>query len=203
MTHKVTVRVDPELSAEIQYYLTTMKEHGSSDTTFWEEFWRTTNRGTLERNHNLTVTAVFPDGKNMDIKLYFDDSQYSPCVEGILFDENSCELSSTADNDEFFGCWELEDSNGTLYQADIIACRQHLVIITGEDVLPEPLLIENYDDRFVETYNRIIEAWHDSYIEWHRFVGNELSKAGYIFKFLSCTILDEFAQSCDYIDPEK
>lgn len=57
----------------------------------------------------LSVTVVFPNGIEMDIKLCGARDDY-PWTEAVLFDHGS-EVCCTDVSNEFFGIWELSDDN--------------------------------------------------------------------------------------------
>lgn len=90
-----------------------------------------------------------------------------------------------------------------VYSVDITSEETpRLVVITGTNVLPEPLLVENYDGRFVKIYMDAVQGWQEGDAEWHDFVEPILHQAGYRIRHLSCAVLDEFGATCDEIEPD-
>lgn len=63
----------------------------------------------------ITYTAVFPDGKQMDVKCCGCRNEAS-WTEAVLFDRNGSELCCSEPGDEYAGTWELE-YEGTKYVA--------------------------------------------------------------------------------------
>lgn len=66
------------------------------------------------------MTAKFPDGCEMDIKLCDAPAEEGgPWAEAVLFNENGCEVACTDVSDEFIGKWELTYNDDT-YVANIV-----------------------------------------------------------------------------------
>ncbi len=71
----------------------------------------------------ITHTVDFGNGIEMDIKLcgvsYSEDEESNkPWTEAVLF-EGGCEVACSDADDVYFQEWELEDSDGTTYIADV------------------------------------------------------------------------------------
>lgn len=60
-----------------------------------------------DEDHTIIHTAVFPDGKQMDVKCCGAQEECS-WTEAVLFDENGCELCCSEVSDRYDGTWELE-----------------------------------------------------------------------------------------------
>lgn len=58
-------------------------------------------------DNTISYTAVFPDGKQMDVKCCGcrDESSWT---EAVLFDKNGCELCCSEPEYKYAGTWELE-----------------------------------------------------------------------------------------------
>lgn len=80
----------------------------------------------LKYGEALTVTAFFPNKVEIDIKCVFsDEDDYNWC-EAVLF-KNGIEIGYTEPQEDFFGKWELEDSEGNKYLIDVVpALKQSL-----------------------------------------------------------------------------
>ena len=63
-----------------------------------------------DEDHTIIHTAVFPDGKQMDVKCCGAQEDRS-WTEAVLFDENGCELCCSEVSDRYGGTWELEYQN--------------------------------------------------------------------------------------------
>ena len=61
-------------------------------------------------DHPISHTAVFPDGKQMDVKCCGAQDECS-WTEAVLFDQNGCELCCSEVSDHYDGTWELEYQN--------------------------------------------------------------------------------------------
>lgn len=57
--------------------------------------------------NTISVTVVFPDGKQMDVKCCGCDDEAS-WTEAVLFDKEGHELSCTECSEDFLGVWELK-----------------------------------------------------------------------------------------------
>ena len=84
-----TINVSKKMSAIIKKYLnaTLRKDFQGEDDT-------------------IIYTAVFPDGKFVDIKCCGSNDE-SSWTEGVLFDKYGCEISTTEVCDDFLGKWTL------------------------------------------------------------------------------------------------
>lgn len=61
-------------------------------------------------DNTISHTAVFPDGKQMDIKCCGAQDECS-WTEAVLFDEYGCELCCSEPSDRYDGLWELKYQN--------------------------------------------------------------------------------------------
>lgn len=66
-------------------------------------------------DNTIVYTAVFPDGKEMDIKCCGSQDEAS-WTEAVLFDEHGGQLCFTDPDEDYEGTWELE-YEGTRYVA--------------------------------------------------------------------------------------
>lgn len=88
--YKVNVAVDSVLLQQVNKWLTARAP---------EEF--------QNENNTVSVTAVFPDGCEMDIKCCGCQSEPS-WTEAVLFNAKGGELCCTDPSDRFAGEWKLE-----------------------------------------------------------------------------------------------
>lgn len=88
--YRVITYVDPKTLATINEYLSASREEDYQD-----------------EDDTISVTAVFPDGCQMDIKCCGSQDE-SSWTEAVLFDKQGRELCFSEPADEFDGEWELE-----------------------------------------------------------------------------------------------
>lgn len=89
-TFIVTVKVPKSVMDTVKGYL-----NAKSEDEFQDE------------DNTITYTAVFPDGKQMDVKCCGCQDEAS-WTEAVLFDKNGCELCCSEPGDEYADTWELE-----------------------------------------------------------------------------------------------
>lgn len=76
---------------------------------------------TFERHEStLSLTAIFLDGRQMDIKCCpGDKTPGSAWTEAVLFDEHGAELGCTEPCDEFFGLWQIVQED-VVYEVEVV-----------------------------------------------------------------------------------
>lgn len=96
--HYAVVRVGGELLDRIYQYLSL--QPGLDEDAYQGE------------DNTLSVTAHFPDGKEMDVKCCGCQDEAS-WTEAVLFGKNGCELCCSEPDDEFIGNWMLSSGDKT------------------------------------------------------------------------------------------
>lgn len=83
------------------------------------------------REPNITFTAIFPDGKQMDIQLCGSDE--APWTQAVLYDANGAELTFTDVADTYDGEWELE-YDGVTYHVNVESTAIFCYALTEQNV---------------------------------------------------------------------
>lgn len=77
------------------------------------------NTDHLGEDNTFSITAVFPDGRQMDIKCCgTKDENEGAWTEAVLFEPSGGEICCTDVEDRFLGEWELE-VDGIIYKANV------------------------------------------------------------------------------------
>lgn len=103
--------------------------HALADTV--DAYLRNTDPEQCQRDdETVTVTAVFDDGMEMDIKCVgsHDGPSYT---EAVLFD-HGCEVAVTEVSEEFVGPWEIQH-NGETYQVKVEVLDDHCFVAIPDD----------------------------------------------------------------------
>lgn len=153
----------------------------------------------LKRDETFTVTAVFPNNVEIDIKCVISDGDYYNWCEAVLI-KNGCEIGCTEPQEDFLGKWELEDSAGNKYLIDVVpALKQSINNSAKEQVeilhidyveelkdyqpnlSPEKYNEEFHDNNFPETdpelWNKVKNSYKqktDSYYAGYYSIEREL-----------------------------
>lgn len=80
---------------------------------------------------SISYTAIFPDGKQMDIQLCGSDN--SPWTQAVLYDANGAELTFTNVADTYEGEWELK-YDGVTYHVDVESTAVFCYALTEQNV---------------------------------------------------------------------
>jgi len=107
-----TIRVPQKTLAQIEKYLRGEEPFGAHEPS-------------------ISYTAIFPDGKQMDIQLCGSDE--APWTQAVLYDANGAELTFTDVADTYEGEWELE-YNGVTYHVDVESTAIFCYALTEQNV---------------------------------------------------------------------
>lgn len=77
----------------------------------------------LGEDNTISYSVPFKNGYEMDIKCcgvqYEEGGTNTAWTEAVLFNKQGSEVCCSEPSDSLFGKWELEDSNGNKYIADV------------------------------------------------------------------------------------
>lgn len=108
-TYRKEIKVSGRFASDVNFYLS--HEPESEDDAY------------LHEDDIIRETAVFDDGKEMDIKCcgvrYEEGSVNTAWTEAVLFDGNRGEIACSEVGEEFLGTWKLHDKEGNAYIVDV------------------------------------------------------------------------------------
>ena len=116
--HTPIVEYDPSASDEpVLYEQVVILDDGQADMV---EKWLD-NTVHQDEDETFTVTARFPDGRQMDIKCCgVQDQEDGSWTEAVLFEPGGREICCAEPDETFQGVWEIE-ADGICYRAHVFA----------------------------------------------------------------------------------